>query len=131
MLKNISILKLISTSVLLLCLSLWFTLYAQGQQQDLSIKANEFVYSNPDESIKIAEHILKTTNENQGKAMANLLLSQSYLVKGDYNKSIVYAFDESNQLDDIDVNTKIENLIIKATLLRKLHLNSQSQAGIL
>ncbi|GGG39716.1 helix-turn-helix domain-containing protein [Bizionia arctica] len=98
-----------------------------SQQDNLALKAEELIYSNPDEAIKIASHILNSNQEPQERAIANLLLSKGYLVKGDYNNAIIHAFDDTNQLDRIDIKTRIENHIIKATLLRKLYLDQQSQ----
>lgn len=98
-----------------------------SQQNDLAIKAKELVYSNPDEAIKIAEHILKTNHKFQDKAIANLLLSKSYFIKGNYNKVLDYAFDDINQIESIKTETRIENYLIKAKLLRKLYLDKQSQ----
>jgi AraC-like DNA-binding protein len=97
-----------------------------SQQNDLALKAQELVYSNPDETIKIAEHILKSSQQNQEKALANILVSKSYLVKGEYNKAIIYAFDDLNQFENIDSKTRAENYIIKSTLLRKLYLDKQA-----
>ncbi|SDH32956.1 Helix-turn-helix domain-containing protein [Winogradskyella thalassocola] len=97
-----------------------------SQQSDLVLKAEELVYSNPVEAIKIADHILNISQEPNESAIANLLLAKSYIANGDYDKAIVYAFDNINQLEEVDVNTRIENNIIKATLLRKLYLDPQS-----
>lgn len=122
-----TLLSLKQVSQFVLCLSLGFTFQVCAQQEDLAVKAKEFVYSNPNESIKIAEHLLKTSHSSQGKAIANLYLSKSYLVKGDYNKSISYTFNEYNQLSDVNLDTRIENLVIKASLLRRIHLKNQAQ----
>lgn len=97
-----------------------------SQQEDLVLKAEELVYSNPNEAIKIANLILNTSQKPQVVATANLLLSTSFFVKGDYNNAIIYAFDNVNQLDEIALKTRIENNILKAKLLRNLYLDNQS-----
>lgn len=97
------------------------------QQDNLIEKASELVYSNPNETIKIAELILKTSPNIQEKSVAKLLLAKSHLVNGDYNKAIVSAFDENILLDEIDTHIRVENYIVKATLLRKLYLDKQSE----
>ncbi|WP_179006738.1 helix-turn-helix domain-containing protein [Winogradskyella forsetii] len=125
--KILLILRLKRIALVALCLSVLCSLPVCAQNDDLYAKAKEFVNSNPDESIKIAEHLLKTSSENQGKAMANLLLSQCYMIKGDYNRALNYAFNEYSQFEDVNVITRIENFILKATLLRELRLNQQSQ----
>ncbi len=96
------------------------------QQDNLITRAKELVYSNPDESIKIADHVLNISHRPEESAIANLLLAKSYLVKGDYNNALLHAFDEINQFEDIAIETRIENYILKATLLRKLYLDTQS-----
>ncbi|WP_191858950.1 helix-turn-helix domain-containing protein [Hanstruepera ponticola] len=98
-----------------------------SQQDNLISKASELVYSNPDEAIKIAELILKTSQDSQDNAHARLLLAKSYLVKGAFNEAVINAFDDVSLLDDINVETQVEINIIKATLLRKLYLDKQSE----
>ena len=107
-------------------ISFLFSISLNSQQNDLALKAELLVYSNPDEAIKIAEHILNLSSEPQKVSIANLILVKSYLVKGAYNNAIIHAFDEKNQLDEINIKTRIENNILKATVLRKLYLDNQS-----
>ncbi len=124
-LKNISSHPLIKFCVITI-LYLLLSKHLYAQQSDLVLKAEELVYSNPVEAIKIADHILNISQKPNENATANLLLAKSYMAKGDYDNAIVYAFDEVNQLEEVDVNTRIENNIIKARLLRKLYLDPQS-----
>jgi AraC-like DNA-binding protein len=121
--KDLLIIK--SFCVAVICLLLPISIYSQ--ENDLVVKAGELIYSNPDEAIKIADHILNTSQEPQETAIANALLSKSYLVKGDYKKALNYAFDKTNQFDEVAIKTRIENHIVKATLLRELFLDNQSQ----
>lgn len=105
----------------------FLTISMFSQQNDLVLKAEELIYSNPDEAIKIANHILNTDQEPEESAIVNLLLTKSYLVKGDYNNAIIYAFNDTNKLDEVTVKTQIENYILRATLSRKLFLDNQSK----
>lgn len=98
-----------------------------SQQDNLIEKASELVYSNPDETIKIAELIIKTSQDIQEKSIAELLLAKSYLIKGAYNKAIINAFDENLLLDEVNTQTRVESYIVKSTLLRKLYLDKQSE----
>lgn len=109
----------------LIGLSVSMCLYSQ--QDNLALRAEELVYSNPDEAIKIAEHILSNNQKLEEVAIANSILVKSFFIKGDYNKAVVYAFDEKNQLEGIDLSTRIENYILSATLLRELYLDNQSK----
>lgn len=106
------------------CFLLSISLYSQ--QNDLVLKAEELVYSNPNEAVKIADHLLSISREPQEIAIANLLLTKGYLTNGDLKKAIIYAFEVANKLDKVPVETQVENTIIKATLLRELYLDTQS-----
>ncbi|WP_338731724.1 helix-turn-helix domain-containing protein [Mangrovimonas cancribranchiae] len=107
-------------------MNVFFVTNAYSQQSDLYTKAEELVSTNPDEAIKVSEHILKTALTPQKKALANILLAKSYLIKGDYNKAITYVFDEYNFVEEISLETKVEVNILKSELLRKLYLYNLS-----
>lgn len=110
-----------------LCVILLFVTSLYSQQNELLNKAQELVYSNPDEAIKIAEHILKTTPELNIKAHSNLIIGKGYLTKGDYNAAAISIFKEENQSENIDVVTQVDACLLKAELLRNLYLDKQSQ----
>ncbi len=95
------------------------------------LKAEELIYSNPDEAIKIAQHLLKTNKNAQEKTVTKLLLAKSYLVKGDYNQSILNAFDNYSQLQHIDPSTQIEVNILKANLLKNIFLDKKAKEYLL
>ncbi len=97
-----------------------------SQQSDLSSTAQKLVYSNPDEAIKISEHILKTLQDIDKKAPINLMISRSFFVKGDYNNAIIHVFEAGKQVRDTDLQTQIEINLLKARLLRLLYLDNQS-----
>jgi len=107
-------------------ISFLFLTSVYSQEDALVLKAKELVYSNPTEAIKIADHLLNISHEPQEFAIANMLLAKSYMTKGDYKKAIIYAFDDQNQLEKVAIKTRIENNILKSTLLRKLYLDTQS-----
>lgn len=96
-----------------------------AEQKLLLVKANELVFSNPDETIKIANHLLKKTVSQENVSLLNLMLSNSYIAKGDYNKSVDFIFKASaNSAKNTDsLNTEIA--FVKAELSRKLHLYKQ------
>lgn len=112
--------------VIFLYASFCYGAVAYAQQNDLILRAEALVYSNPDESIKITQHILRTTEDAQEKAVLNLIIAKSFLVKGDYNNAISNAFKETNNLGSIAIKTQIEHHILKASILRKLYLDKQS-----
>lgn len=104
---------------------------AIAQQNDLYIKANELAISNPDEAIKIAEHLINLTNTESENAKINLLLAKLYLVKGDYNKTITYLFNKNNTTKNTSTKTKIDILLLKSNVLRQLYLDKLSQNYLL
>ncbi|WP_372753483.1 helix-turn-helix domain-containing protein [Mariniflexile sp.] len=116
----------ICTARILLLVSMFLGSVSFSQENDLLRKAHELVYSNPDEAIKIGEHILKSGFNTKEEAYINLILSRSYQVKGDYNTAITKIFEAGNQVNDKDLKTQIEINLLKSELLRNLHLYSQS-----
>lgn len=95
-----------------------------AEEKMLLIKANELVYSNPDETIKIVNHLLKAGSSENASEL-NLILSNSYITKGDYNKSVNYIFDASANAANNSDSLNVEIGFIKAELSRKLHLYKQ------
>lgn len=108
-------------------ISLFFFGNVYSQQDDLVIKALELIYSNPDEAIKIAEHIHKNSQENQAKTEASLIIGESYLVKGDFDNAAKNIFIIENQFSEIENQTKIKDYLLKSELTRRLFLDKQSR----
>lgn len=97
-------------------------LYAQ--QDDLQLKANELVYSNPEEAIKIAEVIIKGHEDEDGiQAEMGLLLAKCYWVKGDYKQAAEWLFKASEQVPEQDFSNRAAIGVFKIKLLRELQLN--------
>jgi len=111
---------------MVLCVFVLFSVSGFSQQNDLSVKATELVYSNPDEAIKINEHILRTILSDNDKASINAMIARCYLVKGDYDNAAIYIYKSGNQVAKNDFKTQIEIDLIKAKLLRILYLDNQS-----
>lgn len=102
--------------------------FSFAQQNDLSQKAQELVYSNPEESLKIANHLLKTSQNAEEKAVAYLLIAKSHLIKGNYEEVITNIFDENNLSETLSIKTQIELNLLKSQILRLLYLDQQSQS---
>lgn len=102
--------------------------FSQGNAEEklLLVKANELVFSNPDETIKIANHLLKK-NESENTIPLNILLSNSYKVKGDYPKAVSYIFEASSGSGEINDSLAVEIAFLKADLSQKMHLYSQME----
>src|SRR5690606_21517244 len=66
------------------------------QKKSLITDALMLINTTPDESIKIGEHLLLNAGEDTEKIIPSLILSKSYLAKGDFEKVLQYAFDATN-----------------------------------
>lgn len=97
-----------------------------AEKKLLLFKAGELVYSNPDETIKIANHLQRNTSEKNAVEI-DILLANSYKVKGDYQKAISYIFEASSKSREISDSLAVEISFIKSDLSRKLHLYSQME----
>ena len=97
------------------------------KQESLLGSAYKMVTSNPDESIKIGQHLLKNEQTDSEKASINLLIAQSYFTKGNYNSTIIHVFEAGKYSDASPDTTKIEILLFKAELLKALYLDKQAK----
>jgi AraC-like DNA-binding protein len=98
-----------------------------GEEKILLVKANELVFSNPDETIKIANHLLKKNASEENIAILDILLANSYKAKGDYQKAVSYIFEASENSKKTNDSLKAEIALVKADLSRKLHLYKQME----
>ncbi len=97
-------------------------------QHYLSNDIESLINSNPDQALKIAQHLLsKTTITNSEKAKINLLIAKAYKVKGDYSSALNFLFEEKNYSDYLTVKEKIAIEIEKIAILRELALDKQSK----
>lgn len=118
----------ISKWVLILCVCFFFSnTSGYARQNHLVQKAKELVYSNPDEAIKIGEHILKTNEKKETKADISVILARSYFVKGNFNSAITNAFNADAYVDKLNHKTQIDISLLKAELFRLLYLDNQYQ----
>lgn len=109
------------------------TLFSQENAEEklLLEKANELAFSDPDETIKIANHLLKKVKSEENNAAINLLIARSYDTKGDYFKSVNYVFEAGKKFRIINDSLKVEILFLKAEISRKLHLYNQVNSYLL
>jgi len=76
----------------------WLTCVdAQTRESDRLLQQSfETVYSNPDEAVKIARHVIKSAQNAEQKAKAYLLSAEAHYVKGMYDQSLADAFEARN-----------------------------------
>lgn len=103
------------------------TLFSQENAEEklLLLKASELAVSDPDETIKIANHLLKKAKSEENSVAINLLIATSYDTKGDYFRSVNYVFEASKNFRIVNDSLKAEILFLKAEISRKLHLYNQ------
>lgn len=98
-------------------------------EQQTIIKASEmFIFSDPNEAIRIAIQLSKNpNNSNIDKAKINLILAKSYKVKGDYSNALRILYEENKfefYLTDFEKN---EVLLNKIEILSDLSLKAESK----
>ncbi|WP_067148130.1 helix-turn-helix domain-containing protein [Pseudotamlana agarivorans] len=114
-----------SCATLLLCLL--GSTASFGQNHQLLEKAEELIYSNPDEAIKISEHIVKSAEDEQTRAHINFILSKSYLVKGDFNNAAIPIFSNTEELPKVSPIAQFRNYLVRTELFRELYLDKQAK----
>lgn len=91
-------------------------------------QAFENADSNPDEAIKVAQHLIKSPENNLQKAQAFLLSSQAHYTKGNYDQSLSDAFEARK----LSVGKKSEKTFEQSTfiiseILHFLQLNGEAE----
>ena len=97
------------------------------QKKSLITDALMLINTTPDESIKIGEHLLLNAGEDTEKIIPSLILSKSYLAKGDFEKVLQYAFDATNYSEKYTSEEEIEAFLIIYTVLRRLYIDGQAE----
>ena len=86
-----------------MCFLLFFingSAQSNEKQHLLLDDVENLMYSNPDEALKIAQHLLSKTNvTNEEKAKINFLISKAYEAKGDISSSLSFLYEEKNYLE--------------------------------
>lgn len=121
---NIFLLKMIVCCTVVFNSALLFS--QEGREQDILIKkAQELVFSNPDESVKIANHLLKKELSDNELSAINVLMAKSYIVKGDYTKAVERIFEADAKSSNAGNPLKFDILLVKAEIAGTLHLDKQ------
>lgn len=97
-------------------------------QHYLSNDVENLINTNPDQALKIAQHLLSKTNITYAeKAKVNFLISKAYRVKGDYSSALNFLFEEKNYTEYLSDKEKIAIEIQKIIILRELSLDKQAK----
>lgn len=96
--------------------------------EPLLFKESEaLVYSNPDEALKIAKHLLTKSTSESEKAQINLMIAEIYKVKGDHSNALAYLFEVNEENTGAEPLIFIKASVAKSEILQKLYLDSQAQ----
>jgi hypothetical protein len=117
---------------LIISLLLSVSLFGQTpQRHNLKNEVKELMYSNPNQAVKIAEHLLSIPSITvEEKAKVNLLIAKTYYAKGDFSAALKSLFEEKKYSNYLSVNEKVEVDVLKAAIFRKLSLYNESEAEI-
>src|SRR5690554_861768 len=88
-----------------------------GDYKEMLANAEITLYTHPEESIKIANHILKNSNNPNQRIQANLLNIAAYYIKGDFENAIKSGVDaktlaESAENESMQLQATIEAIPI-------------------
>lgn len=112
-----------------LCISL--SAQTPLQKHNLNKEVEELMYSNPNQAVKIAQHLLSNPAiTEEDKAKVNLLIAKAYLAKGDLSASLKSLFQENQEQKYLTVSETAEAELLKSTILRYLYLYKESEREI-
>lgn len=112
------------------CVCLLFILFfttisfsQDGDTNQLLAQAENIVYSDPQEAIRIAEYILEKSDQDLEQFQASYLLTCAFYMQGKYDQALRIGLKASeNRLVD-NQNTKIKLNILLSKILTELDLN--------
>jgi len=108
--------------VLLAAPSLSFSQESDDSQVVLQ-KANEVLYFDPSQAIKIGEHLKHSSKSSEEILLTNLLLAKAYFIVGNYSQaiaSIEAALKESKE--DNNVHSRVDAHLLAAEIYTQLDL---------
>lgn len=105
--------------------------FGQIRESDRLLQQSfETVYTNPDESIKVAEHLIKSTGDINQRAEAYLLSALGNYTKGAYDQSLEDAFD-ARSLSRKHDKVFVQSSMIISDILDFLQLQNELDNEIL
>lgn len=111
-----------------LCLSFKATAQMNSDPEVLMGKAHELTDTNPEQAIKIGEHLLKSSSSDSERSDIQFLIAKSWFSKGQFGHSLTAAFRAKQLAENSKSKQKqVEISILIATILRILQLDDQSE----
>lgn len=103
--------------------------FSQTRESDRLLQQSfETVDANPDEALKVAQHLIKSSEDTHQKAEANLLSATANYTKGNYDLALTDAFEARNFSEGKrNSETFTKSTLIIADILKFLELNRESE----
>lgn len=105
-----------------------FALAQTSNRDEIFLKAKELLGNNPDETIKVGQHLVSLEVDHSKVSAVKRLVSEAFLVKGDYHNALVYAFEAGYDFERLAIEDKIEVLLLKSSILYDLSLDAQGSS---
>lgn len=113
----------------LLCISL--SAQTPLKKHNLKKEVEDLMYSNPNQAIKIAQHLLSVPSiDDEEKAKVNFLIAKTYYAQGDFSAALKALFEERKYSNHLSNNEKVQVEVLKAAIFRKLSLYNESETEI-
>ncbi len=110
-------------TILLLLLS-GVSISQEGNISGLLAQAEDVLYSDPQEAIRIAEYISEKSDQPAELLQAAYLLSRGFYMEGKYNQALKIGLKFSEEELKTDFGTQIQLNILLSKILKELEINS-------
>lgn len=112
-----------SVCILLFFFGSHFAFCQEGNAEQLLVQAENTLYSNPQEAIRIAEYVSNKAENNNQLLQAAYILVRSYYIKGNYNEALKIGLKFSNEEFKSNNSTQLKLDVLLSKLLKELELN--------
>ena len=102
----------------------------EGNVKQLLTQAENSVYSNPKEAIRIAEYVSNNAINNDQLVQAAYLLTRSYYMQGNYNEALKVGLMFSNEAFDNYSDSQIKLDVLISKILKELELSELAEKYI-
>src|SRR5690606_13780369 len=96
----------------------------EGNISGLLAQAEDVLYSDPQEAIRIAEYISEKSDEPAELLQAAYLLTRGYYMEGKYNQALKTGLKSSEEELKGDIGIQIQLNILLSKILEELEINS-------
>ncbi len=108
----------------LLLLFLGISTAQEGNTSALLTQAEDVLYTDPQEAIRIAEYISEKSQQSSELLQAAYILSRGFYMKGDYNQALKIGLKFSDDEVKKDTLTHIQLNILVSKILKELEITS-------